>query len=53
MAVDKKSHQKKFFNLPESERHFHHIEEAEKKEKKKATDKVFDCFNKNKSDTDK
>lgn len=43
MAVDKK----KYFNLPESDRQIHHIREAEKKEKKKAAEKVFDCFNKN------
>lgn len=49
MALEKKARDKKFFNLSESDRHFHHIEEEEKKEKKQAADKVFDCFEKKKN----
>lgn len=51
MAMEKKSREKKFFNLPENERHFHDVEEAEKKDQKKAADKVFDCFNKKNTGT--
>lgn len=50
MVGDKKAREKKYFNLSENDRHLHHIEEAEKKDKKNAANKVFDCFEKKKTD---